>query len=93
MIAIFGSISYFYNAFVRLKDILEDVCINNDAVYIVYHSFDPHLSGDPSKEPISRGCPISKALQDETLLAFEMNGKECTLDKIDGNQPEKSEVS
>ncbi|PWG04172.1 sulfite oxidase [Polaribacter aquimarinus] len=64
---------------VRLKDILEDVGINNDAVYIGYHSFDTHLSGDPSKEPISRGCPISKALQDETLLAFEMNGKEIPL--------------
>ena len=64
---------------VRLKDILDDVGIKNDAVYIAYHSADTHLSGDPSKEPISRGCPISKAMQEETLLAFQMNGKDIPL--------------
>jgi DMSO/TMAO reductase YedYZ molybdopterin-dependent catalytic subunit len=64
---------------VRLKDVLEDAGIKNDAVYIGYHAADTHLSGDPSKEPISRGCPISKALQDETILAFEMNGKDIPL--------------
>lgn len=60
---------------VRLRDVLEDTGINSDAVYIGYHAADTHLSGDPNKEPISRGVPLSKALQDETLLAFEMNGK------------------
>ena len=64
---------------VRLKDILDDVGVKNDAVYIAYHSADTHLSGDPSKEPISRGCPISKAMQEETLLAFQMNGKDIPL--------------
>ncbi len=64
---------------VRLKDILDDVGIKNDAVYIAYHSADTHLSGDPSKEPISRGCPISKAMQEETLLAFQMNGEDIPL--------------
>lgn len=63
----------------RLKDILEDAGIKSDAVYIGYHSADSHLSGDPAKEPISRGCPMTKALQDETLLAFEMNGKDIPL--------------
>ncbi len=59
---------------VRLRDVLEDAGIKEDAVYIGYHAKDVHLSGDASKEPISRGVPISKALQDETLIAFEMNG-------------------
>lgn len=64
---------------VRLKDVLEDAGIKSDAVYIGYHAVDKHLSGDPKKEPISRGCPMSKALQDETLLAYKMNGGEIPL--------------
>ena len=60
---------------VRLRDILKDVGIKNDAVYIGYHAADTHLSGDPKKEPISRGVPMDKVLQDETLIAFEMNGE------------------
>ncbi|NQY05132.1 MAG: molybdopterin-dependent oxidoreductase, partial [Flavobacteriaceae bacterium] len=34
---------------------------------------------DPNKEPISRGVPMSKALQEETLLAFKMNGEDIPL--------------
>jgi DMSO/TMAO reductase YedYZ molybdopterin-dependent catalytic subunit len=64
---------------VRLRDVLEDAGIKNSAVYIGYHSADSHLSRDPKKEPISRGCPMPKALQDETLLAFKMNGKDIPL--------------
>ena len=64
---------------VRLRDVLEDAGINSDAVYIGYHAADTHLSGDPNKEPISRGVPIQKALQDETLLAFAMNGEDIPL--------------
>lgn len=64
---------------VRLKDVLAAIGIKNNAVYIGYHAADTHLSGDPRKEPISRGIPIAKALQDETLLAFEMNGEAIPL--------------
>ncbi len=64
---------------IRLRDLLEDVGLTDDAVYIGYHAADTHLSGDPTKEPISRGVPIAKALQDETLLAFQMNGKDIPL--------------
>jgi sulfite oxidase len=64
---------------VRLKDVLEDAGVKDDAVYIGYHSADRHLSRNPNKEPISRGAPMIKALQDETLLAFEMNGKDIPL--------------
>ncbi|MGA1227031.1 MAG: sulfite oxidase [Tamlana sp.] len=64
---------------VRLRDILEDAGIKSDAVYIGYHSADVHLSRDPEKEPISRGAPMAKSLQYETLLAFKMNGKDIPL--------------
>ena len=64
---------------VRLRDVLADVGIKENAVYIGYHAADLHLSGDPDKEPISRGAPMAKALQDETLLAFKMNGEDIPL--------------
>lgn len=64
---------------VRLRDVLEDAGIKSNAVYIGFHAIDQHLSMDPSKEAISRGCPISKAVQDETLLAFKMNGEDIPL--------------
>lgn len=64
---------------VRLRDILEDTGLKDNAVYIGYHGADTHLSGDRGKEPISRGVSIDKALQDETLLAFKMNGNDIPL--------------
>ncbi|WP_026837672.1 sulfite oxidase [Gillisia sp. JM1] len=64
---------------IRLRDVLEDAGIKNNAVYTGYHAVDEHLSRDPKKEPISRGAPMVKSLQDETLLAFKMNGKEIPL--------------
>ncbi len=64
---------------IRLRDLLEDVGIKDNAVYIGYHAADTHLSGDLTKEPISRGVPIAKAMQDETLLAFKMNDEDIPL--------------
>ncbi|MGB5646390.1 sulfite oxidase [Muriicola sp.] len=64
---------------VRLRDVLEDVGITDKAVYIGYHAADLHLSRDPGKEPISRGAPMVKALQDETLIAYKMNGEDIPL--------------
>lgn len=64
---------------VRLRDVLEDAGIKDDAVYIGYHAVDIHLSRNPEKEPISRGAPMAKAMQDETLLAFQMNGEDIPL--------------
>lgn len=64
---------------VRLRDVLDDVGVKSNAVYIGYHAADVHLSGDTAKEPISRGAPMAKALQDETLLAFKMNGEDIPL--------------
>lgn len=64
---------------VRLKDVLEDVGIKSDAVYIGYYGEDTHISGDPNKVVISRGVPIAKALEDESLIAWEMNGKDIPI--------------
>ncbi|MEM7380544.1 MAG: sulfite oxidase [Bacteroidota bacterium] len=61
---------------VRLRDVLEDCGIKPDAVYVAYYAADLHLSGDQNRDAISRGVPIAKAMQDETLLAFKMNGKD-----------------
>ncbi|MBD2699043.1 sulfite oxidase [Spirosoma sp. BT702] len=64
---------------VRLKDILADVGLKDDAVYIGYYGKDPHLSQDPTKVAISRGVPIKKALENETLIAWAVNGKDIPL--------------
>ncbi len=59
---------------VRLRDVLQSCGIKDDAVYTAYYGKDTHLSGDPSKDPISRGVPIAKALEDESMIAWAMNG-------------------
>lgn len=64
---------------VRLKEVLEHVGIKNDAVYIGYYGKDIHLSKDPNKVVISRGVPMSKALEEESLIAWAMNGKDMPV--------------
>ena len=61
---------------VRLKDVLEFVGVKEDAVYVAYYGADIHASGDRNKVPISRGVPVEKALEDETLIAWAMNGED-----------------
>ena len=64
---------------VRLADVLKDVGVKPDAVYIGYYGEDMHLSGDPKKDAISRGVPIAKALEAESLIAWSMNGEDLPL--------------
>lgn len=64
---------------VRLKDVLQDVGIKSDAVYIGYYGADKHLNRNPDEVVISRGVPMSKAMQEETLLAWELNGADIPL--------------
>lgn len=64
---------------VRLRDVLNDVGINDDAVYIGYYGKDVHLSGDVKKTVISRGVPMSKAFEDETIIAFQLNGEDIPV--------------
>ncbi|MCV2869608.1 sulfite oxidase [Defluviimonas sp. WL0002] len=61
---------------VRLKDVLETAGVQDNVVYTAHYGADAHLSGDPSKLPISRGVPIAKAMTDNVLIAFQMNGED-----------------
>jgi DMSO/TMAO reductase YedYZ molybdopterin-dependent catalytic subunit len=60
---------------VRLRDVLDAAGVKKSAVYIGYYGEDLHLSRDPNKQPISRGVPIAKALDENTILAWQMNGE------------------
>ena len=40
---------------------------------MTYYGADTHLSGNPDQQAISRGVPMSKALEGETLIAWAMN--------------------
>ena len=64
---------------VRLKDVLEDVGIKSNAVYVGYYGADKHVSGDPDKVVISRGVPLDKAMQEESLIAWAMNGQDIPV--------------
>jgi DMSO/TMAO reductase YedYZ molybdopterin-dependent catalytic subunit len=70
-----GSIGCAMYTGVRLKDVLASAGVKPSAVYVAYYGEDPHLSGDPKAVPISRGVPISKAMDEFTLLAWDMNGE------------------
>jgi DMSO/TMAO reductase YedYZ molybdopterin-dependent catalytic subunit len=59
---------------VRLADVLKAAGLKSEAKYTGHIGADPHLSGDPDKLPISRGIPIEKAMDPDTLIAFGMNG-------------------
>jgi len=60
---------------VRLKDVLRDVGVKSNAVYVAYYGQDTHLSGEAGKVVISRGVPVAKAMEDESLIAWAMNGQ------------------
>ena len=60
---------------VRLKGVLNEAGLRSNAVYVGYYGKDTHLSGDPDKVPISRGVPLQKAMEDESLIAWAMNGE------------------
>ncbi|MEK9629692.1 MAG: sulfite oxidase [Nitrospinota bacterium] len=64
---------------VRLGDVLRSAGLKDSAVYTGYYGNDLHLSGDPNKVPISRGTPISKAMDEHTLIVWEMNGRPLPL--------------
>lgn len=64
---------------VRLRDVLNYCGVNADAKYIGYYGADTHLSGNPDLVPISRGVPIAKAMERETLIAWQMNGEDIPL--------------
>ncbi|RJE84083.1 sulfite oxidase [Paracoccus onubensis] len=60
---------------VRLADVLKEAGIKESAVYTGHYGNDAHLNGEEGKEVISRGVPIDKALQEDAIIAWEMNGE------------------
>ena len=60
---------------VRLADVLKAAGLKSSAVYTGHYGADPHLSGDTTKDALSRGMPIEKALEPHTMLAWAMNGE------------------
>lgn len=60
---------------IRLKDVLDDCGYQENAVYVAYHGKDRHLSGVPDRVPISRGVPIEKALDPDSMIAWGINGE------------------
>ncbi len=64
---------------VRLRDVLNYCGVGADAVYVGYHGADIHPSGDPDLDAISRGVSIEKALERESLIAWQMNGEDIPL--------------
>lgn len=61
---------------VRLADVLARAGLKDSAVYTGHYGADSHLTGDPNKNALSRGVPISKAMDPHTLIAWAMNGED-----------------
>ena len=59
---------------VRLADVLKKAGVKPGVVYTAHYGADTHLSGKEGKAPLSRGVPIAKAMTDNVLIAFAMNG-------------------
>lgn len=59
---------------VRLADVLKAAGVQENVIYTAHEGADMHLSGKEGKQPISRGMPIEKAMMDNNLIAFGMNG-------------------
>ncbi len=59
---------------VRLADVLEAAGVKRSAVFTGHYGSDRNLA-DASKDAISRGVPIRKALDANNLIVFAMNGE------------------
>lgn len=60
---------------VRLADVLKVAGVKESAVYTGHYGNDVHLGRDEEKEVISRGVPIEKALEEDAVIAWAMNGE------------------
>ncbi|MET0193726.1 MAG: sulfite oxidase, partial [Hyphomicrobiaceae bacterium] len=60
---------------VTLGDVLKAAGVKPSAVYTANYGTDVHLSGDATQQTLSRGVPIAKAMQEQCLLVWGMNGK------------------
>ena len=68
---------------VRLRDLLRAAGMKDTARFTGHYGADPHLSGDTARPAISRGMPVTKAMEDTTIVAFRMNG--APIPQVHGN--------
>ena len=60
---------------VRLADVLKAAGMKSGVVYTAHEGADTHPSCTQGKRPLSRGVPIAKAMDRNTLIAFAQNGR------------------
>ena len=60
---------------ISLGDVLRDAGLTPSAVYTAHFGADPDSSGRRDRQAMSRGMRIDKALEEHTLLAWDMNGE------------------
>jgi DMSO/TMAO reductase YedYZ molybdopterin-dependent catalytic subunit len=60
---------------VRLRDVLQAASVKPSAVSTGHFGADPHLSGATDRPSIARGMRIAKAMDEDTLIAFRLNGQ------------------
>lgn len=60
---------------VSLAEVLKSAGLKPSAVHTGNYGADQHLSGDPSKDVLSRGVPIEAAMEQHALLVWAMNGQ------------------
>ncbi len=60
---------------VPLAEVLNAAGLKETARYTAHYGADPHLSGDATKDSLSRGMPIAKAMEQHGLVVFAMNGE------------------
>jgi sulfite oxidase len=59
----------------RLKDVLEAAGVQPEAIYTAHVGADTHLSGEAGRLTLSRGVRLEKAMEDTSLIVWEMNGE------------------
>jgi len=64
---------------VRLRDVLRAAGMKPSARYTAHYGADPHLSGATDRPSLSRGVRLAKAMEEHSLLAYEMNGEPLPL--------------
>jgi DMSO/TMAO reductase YedYZ molybdopterin-dependent catalytic subunit len=68
---------------VSLKDVLELAGVKDSAVEVMFEGADhgaDEVVGDPSEVTYERSLPVKKALHEDTILAYEMNGEPLPKD-------------
>ena len=58
---------------VRMRDVLNEAGLKSSAVYTGHYGEDPPIG---KATPFSRGIPIDKAMEEHTLIAYQLNGED-----------------